>query len=133
MESFHEGIDDDVTHRYIKIGSESNVPSPGARKWRFLRMGSDGRVSANKSASKLIAYNTDLYVLAYCLRLTSSKLRMRRSSLWAQDRNFAQIKWNLQRGLGIQAANLGIRSSGPFHAAITKYVTGLAMVARENG
>ena len=67
MESFYERIEEDVTHRSIEVGAESKVPPPGTRKGRFWDYGSDGRVSANKSPIKLIAYNIYLYVLAYCL------------------------------------------------------------------
>jgi hypothetical protein len=70
MESFYERIEDDVTHRSIKVGGKSKVPPPGTRKWQFCGSGSDGIVSANKSPIKLITYNNIyLYVLAYCLRI----------------------------------------------------------------
>ena len=65
IESFSVGIEDDVTHRSIKVGAEPDVAPPGTRQCLFWGMGSDGTVSANKNAIKLIADNTDLYVQAY--------------------------------------------------------------------
>ncbi len=65
IESFSVGIEDDVTHRSIPVGPEPDVSAPGTRQCLFWGMGSDGTVSANKNAIKLIADNTDLYVQAY--------------------------------------------------------------------
>ncbi|EER08083.1 pyruvate:ferredoxin oxidoreductase, putative, partial [Perkinsus marinus ATCC 50983] len=65
VENFSVGIEDDVTHRSIKVGPEPDVSAPGTRQCLFWGMGSDGTVSANKSAIKLIADNTDQYVQAY--------------------------------------------------------------------
>lgn len=65
IESFSVGIEDDVTHRSISVGPEPDVSLPGTRQCLFWGMGSDGTVSANKNAIKLIADNTDLFVQAY--------------------------------------------------------------------
>ena len=65
IESFSVGIEDDVTHRSIAVGPEPDVSLPGTRQCLFWGMGSDGTVSANKNAIKLIADNTDLFVQAY--------------------------------------------------------------------
>ena len=65
IESFSVGIEDDVTHRSIPVGPEPDVSAPGTRQCLFWGMGSDGTVSANKNAIKLIADNTDMYVQAY--------------------------------------------------------------------
>ena len=65
IDSFSVGIEDDVTHRSIPVGPEPDVAAPGTRQCLFWGMGSDGTVSANKNAIKLIADNTDLNVQAY--------------------------------------------------------------------
>ena len=65
IQSFSVGIEDDVTHRSIAVGPEPDVAVPGTRQCLFWGMGSDGTVSANKNAIKLIADNTDLFVQAY--------------------------------------------------------------------
>ena len=64
-QSFTVGIEDDVTHLSIPVGPEPDVALPGTRQCLFWGMGSDGTVSANKNAIKLIADNTDLHVQAY--------------------------------------------------------------------
>jgi pyruvate dehydrogenase (NADP+) len=65
LQSFSVGIEDDVTHKSIKVGPEPDVSAPGTRQCLFWGMGSDGTVSANKNAIKLIADHTDLNVQAY--------------------------------------------------------------------
>ena len=64
-QSFSVGIEDDVTHLSIPVGPEPDVAAPGTRQCLFWGMGSDGTVSANKNAIKLIADNTDMHVQAY--------------------------------------------------------------------
>ena len=64
-QSFTVGIEDDVTHLSIPVGPEPDVALPGTVQCLFWGMGSDGTVSANKNAIKLIADNTDLHVQAY--------------------------------------------------------------------
>ena len=64
-ENFAVGIEDDITFKSIKVGPEPDVSSPGTRQCIFWGMGSDGTVSANKNAIKMISDNTDLFVQAY--------------------------------------------------------------------
>jgi homodimeric pyruvate:ferredoxin (flavodoxin) oxidoreductase len=63
--SFSVGIDDDVTFRSLVTGPEPDTCPPGTRQCIFWGMGSDGTVSANKSAIKLIGENTDMFVQGY--------------------------------------------------------------------
>merc|ERR1719253_1764763 len=64
-QSFSVGIEDDLTFRSIPVGAEPDVCPPGTKQCMFWGMGSDGTVSANKAAIKLIGDNTDQYVNAY--------------------------------------------------------------------
>merc|ERR1719253_2441501 len=64
-QSFSVGIEDDLTFRSIPVGKEPDVCPPGTKQCMFWGMGSDGTVSANKAAIKLIGDNTDQYVNAY--------------------------------------------------------------------
>jgi hypothetical protein len=63
--SFSVGIDDDVTFRSLVQGPEPDTCPPGTRQCIFWGMGSDGTVSANKAAIKLIGENTDMFVQGY--------------------------------------------------------------------
>ena len=65
IESFSVGIDDDVTRRSLTVGAEPEVAPSSQRQCLFWGMGSDGTVSANKNAIKMIADNTNLNVQAY--------------------------------------------------------------------
>jgi homodimeric pyruvate:ferredoxin (flavodoxin) oxidoreductase len=65
INSFSVGITDDVTFRSVEQTMEPDVCPPGTRQCVFWGMGSDGTVSANKNAIKLIGENTDQYVHAY--------------------------------------------------------------------
>ncbi|CAD7948280.1 unnamed protein product [Amoebophrya sp. A120] len=63
--SFTVGIDDDVTFRSLVQGPEPDTCPPGTRQCVFWGMGSDGTVSANKAAIKLIGENTEMFVQGY--------------------------------------------------------------------
>ena len=65
IENFSVGIEDDVTFKSIPVGPEPDVAPGTQRQCLFWGMGSDGTVSANKNAIKMIADSTDLYVQAY--------------------------------------------------------------------
>ena len=66
LNGFTVGIKDDVTH--LSLSPETKLPdtSPkGTVNCKFWGLGSDGTVSANKSAIKIIGTHTDKYVQAY--------------------------------------------------------------------
>jgi len=63
--AFTVGITDDVTFQSLEVGAEPDTCPEGTRQCLFWGMGSDGTVSANKSAIKLIGEHTDLHVQAY--------------------------------------------------------------------
>lgn len=65
MNHFTVGIDDDVTHRSLKIGAEVSCGDPDTVSCKFWGLGSDGTVGANKNSIKIIGDNTDKYVQAY--------------------------------------------------------------------
>ena len=62
---FTVGIEDDVTHLSLKVGSYVDVVPEGTYSCKFWGLGSDGTVSANKNAISIITDNTDLYGQAY--------------------------------------------------------------------
>ena len=62
--SFTIGIEDDVTHLSLKADDEFVVDADYSA-CLFYGLGSDGTVSANKSAIKIIGDHTDLYSQAY--------------------------------------------------------------------
>ena len=51
---FTVGIDDDVTHKSIKIREEINSEQQGIVRCKFWGLGSDGTVGANKNSIKII-------------------------------------------------------------------------------
>eukprot|EP00397_Hematodinium_sp_SG-2012_P000320 GEMP01000320.1.p1 GENE.GEMP01000320.1~~GEMP01000320.1.p1 ORF type:complete len:1805 (+),score=426.97 GEMP01000320.1:80-5494(+) len=63
--NFTVGVTDDVTFQSLEVGSEPDTCPPGTRQCLFWGMGSDGTVSANKNAIKLIGEQTDQHVQAY--------------------------------------------------------------------
>ena len=66
LNGFTVGIEDDVTH--LSLSPEVDLPdtSPkGTVNCKFWGLGSDGTVSANKSAIKIIGGQTEKYVQAY--------------------------------------------------------------------
>ncbi len=63
---FTVSIVDDVTHKSLPMRKESIDTTPeGTIACKFWGYGSDGTVSANKSAIKIIGDNTDYYAQAY--------------------------------------------------------------------
>lgn len=62
---FTVGINDDVTHRSIEIGEVIDTEQAGIIRCKFWGYGSDGTVSANKNAVKIIGEKTDKYVQGY--------------------------------------------------------------------
>lgn len=66
FDGFTVGIVDDVTNKSLSPYAEKFNPSPkGTIACKFWGLGSDGTVSANKSAIKIIGDNTDKYAQAY--------------------------------------------------------------------
>lgn len=63
--NFTVGINDDVTLRSIPVMEEIDTEQRGIVRCKFWGYGSDGTVSANKNAIKIIGENTDLYVQGY--------------------------------------------------------------------
>ncbi|CAK0884488.1 unnamed protein product [Prorocentrum cordatum] len=64
-DGFTIGIDDDVTHTSLKPQQEPVLCPPGTKQCLFWGMGSDGTLSANKNAIKLIGTQTDQHVQAH--------------------------------------------------------------------
>lgn len=67
-EAFHGftvGINDDVTHKSIKIREKLNTVPEGTISCKFWGLGSDGTVGANKNSIKIIGDNTDMYAQGY--------------------------------------------------------------------
>ncbi|MEX1240423.1 MAG: pyruvate:ferredoxin (flavodoxin) oxidoreductase [Cyclobacteriaceae bacterium] len=63
--NFTIGINDDVTLRSIHVDEEIDTEQEGIVRCKFWGYGSDGTVSANKNAIKIIGENTDLFVQGY--------------------------------------------------------------------
>jgi pyruvate/2-oxoacid:ferredoxin oxidoreductase alpha subunit/pyruvate/2-oxoacid:ferredoxin oxidoreductase beta subunit/Pyruvate/2-oxoacid:ferredoxin oxidoreductase gamma subunit len=63
--NFTVGINDDVTHRSIPVTGEIDSEQEGIVRCKFWGYGSDGTVSANKNAIKIIGENTNLFVQGY--------------------------------------------------------------------
>ncbi len=62
---FTVGIVDDVTFKSLPVGAEVNVSHEGTYEARFIGLGSDGTVGANKNSIKIIGEATDKYCQAY--------------------------------------------------------------------
>lgn len=62
---FVVGINDDVTHKSLKVYEEIDSEPKGDIKCKFWGYGSDGTVSANKNAIKIIGQNTDMFAQGY--------------------------------------------------------------------
>ncbi|NLY53310.1 MAG: pyruvate:ferredoxin (flavodoxin) oxidoreductase [Firmicutes bacterium] len=62
---FTVGIEDDVTHTSLPVGTALDIASPGVYRAKFYGLGSDGTVGANKNSIKIIGDNTDLYAQGY--------------------------------------------------------------------
>lgn len=64
-DNFTIGIVDDVTYTSLAKGDEIDTTPEGTISCKFIGLGSDGTVGANKSAIKIIGDNTELYAQAY--------------------------------------------------------------------
>ncbi|MDU3546397.1 MAG: pyruvate:ferredoxin (flavodoxin) oxidoreductase [Clostridium sp.] len=62
---FTIGIEDDVTNLSISPKEEIDVAEEGTTACKFWGLGSDGTVSANKSAIKIIGDHTNMYAQGY--------------------------------------------------------------------
>ncbi len=62
---FVVGIVDDVTFKSLPVGAELNLEHDGLFEARFIGLGSDGTVGANKNSIKIIGEATDKYCQAY--------------------------------------------------------------------
>jgi len=63
--NFTVGINDDVMHTSIPISDGMDTEQKGIVRCKFWGYGSDGTVSANKNAIKIIGESTDLFVQGY--------------------------------------------------------------------
>ncbi|HIW19491.1 MAG TPA: pyruvate:ferredoxin (flavodoxin) oxidoreductase, partial [Candidatus Alistipes pullicola] len=62
---FTVGIVDDVTFTSLPIGPELHLENSGTFEARFIGLGADGTVGANKNSIKIIGNSTDKYCQAY--------------------------------------------------------------------
>jgi pyruvate-ferredoxin/flavodoxin oxidoreductase len=62
---FTAGIVDDVTHTSLPVNEEFQTEDPDAVRAVFFGLGSDGTVSANRNAIKIIGEQTPLYAQGY--------------------------------------------------------------------
>lgn len=62
---FTIGINDDVTHNSLQYEPGFSTYTPNSTRAVFFGLGSDGTVSANKNAIKIIGEETDNYVQGY--------------------------------------------------------------------
>ncbi len=62
---FTVGINDDVTFLSLPVGAEISLASAGTFEARFIGLGADGTVGANKNSIKIIGETTDKYCQAY--------------------------------------------------------------------
>ncbi len=62
---FVVGIVDDVTFKSLPVGAEISTSNDGTFEARFIGLGADGTVGANKNSIKIIGDNTDKYCQAY--------------------------------------------------------------------
>ncbi len=63
--NFTVGIVDDVTFKSLVVGAEFPAGAAGTFEARFIGLGADGTVGANKNSIKIIGENTDKYCQAY--------------------------------------------------------------------
>lgn len=63
--NFTVGINDDVTNKSIAVKEDIDTEQKGIVRCKFWGYGSDGTVSANKNAIKIIGDSTDLFVQGY--------------------------------------------------------------------
>jgi pyruvate-ferredoxin/flavodoxin oxidoreductase len=96
---FTVGIADDVSHTSLAVDSSFRTEDPDGLRAVFYGLGSDGTVSANKTAVKIIGEGTDLFAQGYFVydskksgSVTVSHLRMSarpiRSSYLIEQANF---------------------------------------------
>ncbi|MBR6496608.1 MAG: pyruvate:ferredoxin (flavodoxin) oxidoreductase, partial [Rikenellaceae bacterium] len=64
-EFFTVGINDDVTYLSLPVGEEISLAKAGTFEGRFIGLGADGTVGANKNSIKIIGETTDKYCQAY--------------------------------------------------------------------
>ncbi len=64
-DDFTVGIEDDVTYTSLPVKEDIDTTPEGTTRCKFWGFGSDGTVSANKNAIKIIGNNTDLYAQGY--------------------------------------------------------------------
>ena len=62
---FTLGINDDVTHLSLEEKEAPNTAAEGTIECKFLGLGGDGTVGANKNSIKIIGDHTNKYVQAY--------------------------------------------------------------------
>ena len=62
---FTVGIVDDVTFTSLPVGEELHLENNGTFEARFIGLGADGTVGANKNSIKIIGNSTDKYCQAY--------------------------------------------------------------------
>jgi len=62
---FTVGIEDDRTHRSLKVGEELDTEPSDVVSCKFWGYGSDGTVGANKNSITIIGDNTDMYAQGY--------------------------------------------------------------------
>ena len=65
INQFTISINDDVTHRSLKVKEEIDSSPEGTIRCKFWGLGSDGTVGANQSAIRIIGDSTDLYAQGY--------------------------------------------------------------------
>jgi len=63
--NFTVGINDDVTRKSLIVKEDIDTEQKGIVRCKFWGYGSDGTVSANKNAIKIIGDSTDLFVQGY--------------------------------------------------------------------
>ncbi len=64
-DDFTVGIVDDVTFKSLPVGKEFSAGAKGTFEARFIGLGADGTVGANKNSIKIIGDNTQKYCQAY--------------------------------------------------------------------
>ena len=62
---FTVGIVDDVTNTSLDVKEEIDVAPEGVYRCKFIGLGSDGTVGANKNSIKIIGDHTDMYAQGY--------------------------------------------------------------------
>ena len=62
---FTVGINDDVSHKSLKVTDHINSLPEGTISCKFWGLGSDGTVGANKNSIKIIGENTEMYAQGY--------------------------------------------------------------------